>query len=141
MPRSVFLSRGALTSTPTLPPPRDPLDRDRRAALAVSTVPIVLEGRYHLPVGALVRLRRSRRAVGQWPSATARLRSGSRGWLLATLRRPPGRSRTESRACSRRQDCSSSVRRHSKHSLGLGCSAWKSGPRRSRSRPATEEPP
>ena len=64
MLRSVFLSRGALTSTPTLPPP---LDRDPLAVLAVSTAPIVLEGRYRLLVGALVRLRRSRR--GRWAVA------------------------------------------------------------------------
>src|SRR6266550_89713 len=44
-----------------LPPP---LDRDPLAVLAVSTAPIVLEGRYRLLVGALVRLRRSRR--GRW---------------------------------------------------------------------------
>jgi hypothetical protein len=42
--------------------PRDPL-----AAVAVSTAPIVLEGRYRLLVGALVRLRRSRR--GRWALA------------------------------------------------------------------------
>jgi Lysylphosphatidylglycerol synthase TM region len=40
-------------------PRRDPL-----AAVAVSAAPIVLEGRYRLLVGALVRLRRSRR--GRW---------------------------------------------------------------------------
>jgi hypothetical protein len=67
MLRSVFLSRGALTSTPTLPPPRDPLDRDPLAVIAASTAPIVLEGRYRLLVGALVRLRRSRR--GRWAVA------------------------------------------------------------------------
>src|SRR5438045_7493003 len=59
MLRSVFLSRGSLTSTPTPPPP---LDRDPLAVLAVSTAPIVLEGRYRLLVGPLVRLRRSRRS-------------------------------------------------------------------------------
>src|SRR6266496_4427771 len=64
MLRSVFLSRRALTSTPTLPPP---LDRDPLAVLAVSTAPIVLAGRYRLLVGALVRLRLSRR--GRWPVA------------------------------------------------------------------------
>ena len=53
-----------MTSTPTPPPP---LDRDPLAVLAVSTVPIVLEGRYRLLVGALVRLRRSRR--GRWAVA------------------------------------------------------------------------
>jgi hypothetical protein len=36
--------------------------RDPLAAIAVSAAPIVLEGRYRLLVGALVRLRRSRRA-------------------------------------------------------------------------------
>ena len=67
MLHSVFLSRGALTSTPTLPPPRDPLDRDPLAVIAASAAPIVLEGRYRLLVGALVRLRRSRR--GRWAVA------------------------------------------------------------------------
>ncbi len=42
--------------------PQDPL-----AAVAVSTAPIALEGRYRLLVGALVRLRRSRR--GRWALA------------------------------------------------------------------------
>jgi uncharacterized membrane protein YbhN (UPF0104 family) len=41
--------------------------RDPLAAIAVSTVPMVLEGRYRLLVGALVRLRRSRR--GRWALA------------------------------------------------------------------------
>jgi hypothetical protein len=56
-----------MTHTPTLPPPRDPLDRDPLALIAVTTAPIVLEGRYRLLVGALVRLRRSRR--GRWALA------------------------------------------------------------------------
>jgi hypothetical protein len=38
--------------------------RDPLAAIAVSTAPVVLEGRYRLLVGALVRVRRSRR--GRW---------------------------------------------------------------------------
>ncbi len=38
--------------------------RDPLAVIAVSTAPVVLEGRYRLLVGALVRLRRSRR--GRW---------------------------------------------------------------------------
>jgi Lysylphosphatidylglycerol synthase TM region len=50
--------------TPTHPPDRAPYARDPLAAVAVSAVPIVLEGRYRLLVGALVRLRRSRR--GRW---------------------------------------------------------------------------
>jgi hypothetical protein len=53
-----------MTRTPILPPPRDPLSRDPLAVIAVSAAPIVLEGRYRLLVGALVRLRRSRR--GGW---------------------------------------------------------------------------
>src|SRR6266705_1713175 len=53
-----------MTQSPTLLPPRDPLNRDPLALIAVSAAPIVLEGRYRLLVGALVRLRRSRR--GGW---------------------------------------------------------------------------
>jgi hypothetical protein len=40
------------------------LRRDPLAAVAVSTAPIVLEGRYRLLLGSLIRLRRSRR--GRW---------------------------------------------------------------------------
>lgn len=47
-----------------LPPNRALRSRDPLAAVAVSAAPIVLEGRYRLVVGALVRLRRSRR--GRW---------------------------------------------------------------------------
>jgi hypothetical protein len=47
--------------------PRDHLDRDPLAVIAVSAAPIVLEGRYRLLVGALERLRRSRR--GRWALA------------------------------------------------------------------------
>jgi len=43
--------------------------RDPLAAVAVSAAPIVLEGRYRLLVGALVRLRRSRR--GRWALGAA----------------------------------------------------------------------
>ncbi len=56
-----------MTQRPTLPLPRDHLDRDPLAVIAVSTAPIVLEGRYRVLVGALVRLRRSRR--GRWAAA------------------------------------------------------------------------
>jgi hypothetical protein len=56
-----------MTHTPTLPPPRDPLDGGPLAVIAVSTAPLVLEGRYRLVVGALVRLRGSRR--GRWALA------------------------------------------------------------------------
>jgi hypothetical protein len=52
-----------MTQGPNLSPPRvhpkDPL-----SVIAVSAAPIVLEGRYRLVLGALVRLRRSRR--GRW---------------------------------------------------------------------------
>jgi uncharacterized membrane protein YbhN (UPF0104 family) len=58
-----LLKPGAMTQSPT-PPNRDPL-----AVIAVSAAPIVLEGRYRLLVGALVRLRRSRR--GGWAFAVA----------------------------------------------------------------------
>jgi hypothetical protein len=65
-----------MTQTRTSPPPHDPLDRDPLTLIAVSTAPIVLEGRYRLLVGALVRMRRSRRrrwalAVGYSAVATA----------------------------------------------------------------------
>ncbi len=53
-----------MTQSPTLLPPRDPLDRDPLAVIAVSAAPIVLEGRYRLLVGALARLRRS--GGGRW---------------------------------------------------------------------------
>ncbi len=47
-----------------LPPHHTPGAHDPLVAVAVSAAPIVLEGRYRLVVGALVRLRRSRR--GCW---------------------------------------------------------------------------
>lgn len=50
-----------MSHTPTHHAPRS---RDTLAAVAGSAAPIVLEGRYRLLVGALVRLRRSRR--GRW---------------------------------------------------------------------------
>jgi hypothetical protein len=52
-----------MTQGPTLLPPRGHL-KDPLAVIAVSAAPIVLEGRYRLLVGALIRLRRSRR--GRW---------------------------------------------------------------------------
>jgi uncharacterized membrane protein YbhN (UPF0104 family) len=55
--------------------PRDPL-----AAVAVSTAPIALEGRYRLLVGSLVRLRRSRK--GRWALAAG---TGAVGIALAFL--------------------------------------------------------
>jgi hypothetical protein len=55
-----------MTQGPTLMPPRADL-KDPLAVIAVSAAPIVLEGRYRLLVGALVRLRRSRR--GRWAFA------------------------------------------------------------------------
>ena len=51
-----------MTDGPTSMPPRG--HRDPLAVIAVSAAPIVLEGRYRLLVGALIRLRRSRR--GRW---------------------------------------------------------------------------
>ena len=53
-----------MSNTPTHSPRESPRSRDALAAVAVSAAPIVLEGRYRLLVGALVRLRRSRR--GRW---------------------------------------------------------------------------
>src|SRR6058998_1633087 len=68
-----------MTQDPTLSPPRvhakDPL-----SVIAVSAAPIVLEGRYRLLLGALVRLRRSRR--GRWALATG---SGALWIALAFL--------------------------------------------------------
>ena len=59
-----LLEARGMTQVPTLLPPRDPLNRDPLAVIAVSAAPIVLEGRYRLLVGALARLRRSGR--GRW---------------------------------------------------------------------------
>jgi hypothetical protein len=53
-----------MSNTPTHSPRESPRSRDALAAVAVSAAPIVLEGRYRLLVGALVRLRHSRR--GRW---------------------------------------------------------------------------
>lgn len=53
-----------MSHTRKLPSDRAARSRDPLAAVAVSAAPIVLEGRYRLLVGALVRLRRSRR--GRW---------------------------------------------------------------------------
>jgi uncharacterized membrane protein YbhN (UPF0104 family) len=63
----------ALSRIPDLP--RDPL-----AAVAVSTAPIVLEGRYRLLVASLIRLRRSRR--GRWALTAG---TGALGVALAFL--------------------------------------------------------
>ena len=52
-----------MSHTPTHPSSQAPR-RDPLTAVAVSAAPIVLEGRYRLLVGALARLRRSRR--GRW---------------------------------------------------------------------------
>jgi hypothetical protein len=65
---SAFLRRG-MSHTPTHPPSQAPRSRDPLAAVAVSAAPIVLEGRYRLVIGALVRLRRSRR--GRWAVGVA----------------------------------------------------------------------
>jgi hypothetical protein len=48
---------------PTLPPPGAQQRGDPLAVIAISAAPIVLEGRYRRVVGALVRLRRSRRGI------------------------------------------------------------------------------
>ena len=56
-----------MTRTPILPPSRDPVDRNPLAVIAVSAAPVVLEGRYRLLIGALIRVRRSRR--GRWALA------------------------------------------------------------------------
>jgi Lysylphosphatidylglycerol synthase TM region len=51
-----------MTQGPSLPPQRN--RKDPLAVIAVSAAPIVLEGRYRLLLGALIRLRRSRK--GRW---------------------------------------------------------------------------
>ena len=56
------------------------LTRDPLAAVAVSTAPIVLDGRYRLLVGSLIRLRRSRRS--RWALAVG---TGALGVALAFL--------------------------------------------------------
>lgn len=53
-----------MSNTPTQTPRKPPRSHDPLAAVASSAAPIVLEGRYRLLLGALVRLRRSRR--GRW---------------------------------------------------------------------------
>jgi hypothetical protein len=53
-----------VTQDPTPLSPRNHLNRDPLAVIAVSAGPILLEGRYRVLVGALVRMRRSRR--GRW---------------------------------------------------------------------------
>jgi len=58
-----------MSHTRKLPSDRAARSRDPLAAVAVSAAPIVLEGRYRLLVGALVRLRRSRR--GRWALGAA----------------------------------------------------------------------
>ncbi len=58
-----------MTQGSTLLPPRDPLNRDPLAVIAVSAAPIVLEGRYRVLVGALARLRRS--GGGRWALGAA----------------------------------------------------------------------
>jgi uncharacterized membrane protein YbhN (UPF0104 family) len=64
-----------------IPLPRIPyVRRDPLAAVAVSAAPIVLEGRYRLLLGSLIRLRRSRR--GRWALAAG---TGALGVALAFL--------------------------------------------------------
>jgi lysylphosphatidylglycerol synthase-like protein len=65
--RRLDLERRGITRALTLPPPGGHLSRDPLARIAVSAAPIVLEGRYRLLVGALVRFRRSQR--GRWALA------------------------------------------------------------------------
>jgi Lysylphosphatidylglycerol synthase TM region len=53
-----------MSGAPEDPPRPDSRPRSPLAAVAISAAPIVLEGRYRLLVGALVRIRRSRK--GRW---------------------------------------------------------------------------
>jgi hypothetical protein len=59
-----FSKARGMTQSPTLRTPRDPLNRDPLAVIAIPLAPIVLEGRYRLLVAAFWRLRRSR--SGRW---------------------------------------------------------------------------
>jgi uncharacterized membrane protein YbhN (UPF0104 family) len=70
----------AMNAGPTPLPPGARLQRDPLAAIAVPLVPIVLEGRYRLLVGALWRLGRSRK--GRWALAAG---SGALVLVLALL--------------------------------------------------------
>jgi uncharacterized membrane protein YbhN (UPF0104 family) len=69
-----------MKAAPTPLPAGAHLQRDPLAVIAVPLAPIVLEGRYRLLVGALVRLRRSRR--GRWVLAAG---SGALVLALALL--------------------------------------------------------
>jgi hypothetical protein len=69
-----------MKAEPTPLPPGARLQRDPLAVIAVPLAPIVLEGRYRLLVGALWRLRRSRK--GQWALAAG---SGALVIALALL--------------------------------------------------------
>ena len=69
-----------MTAAPTPRPPAARLEQDPLVVIAVSAVPIVLEGRYRLLLGALWRLRRSRR--GGWALAAG---SGAFAIALALL--------------------------------------------------------
>src|SRR6476646_6371586 len=61
--RGPLLEARRMTQDPDLrPPARHP--KDRLEVIAVSAAPVVLEGRYRLRPGALVRLRRPR--SGRW---------------------------------------------------------------------------
>ena len=59
-----FSKARGMKQSPTLRTPRDPLNRDPLAVIAIPLAPIVLEGRYRLLVAAFWRLRRSR--SGRW---------------------------------------------------------------------------
>ena len=56
-----------MTTSPTVQPTGTLRHPDPQQVVAASATPIVLEGRYRLLVGALLRLRRSREAVGGLP--------------------------------------------------------------------------
>src|SRR6266542_3530342 len=71
---------GAMTAAPTPRPPVARFQKDPLAVIAISAVPIVLEGRYRRLLAALWRIRRSPR--GRWLLAAA---SGALAIALALL--------------------------------------------------------
>src|SRR3979411_2548343 len=98
---SVLGGRG-MGLTPASAPPGDEVPSDALTVIAVTTAPVVLEGRYRLLIGTLWQLRHSRR--GRWALAGAQgvcvlvvaglaarhfattkwpLSGGDPGWLVA----------------------------------------------------------
>ncbi len=117
--------------------PVTPFRSEAPPVIAASATPIVLEGRYRLLVGALIRVRRSRR--GRWAAGVG---YGATAVVLAALTArhfatTPGRFRAGTRCCWWRRGCSFSSPRRSRRSAGLDCSGRTSAHRPLRSRPET----